>query len=123
MNVFTWSASGPTPESTATQTSPLVVANPLIWQLIAVVALLTTAAGVSLTGTMDLCSSTGSIALAVAWFIPPITAISSIVVAAMATDRTIERYFAATVAVGLTAMWLFALVWAQVGEAIDRVAC
>jgi hypothetical protein len=43
--------------------------------------------------------------------------------AAVATDRTMERYAAASVALGLTAMWLFALSWAHVGEAINGVAC
>jgi hypothetical protein len=94
-----------------------------MFRVIAVSALLTTAVGIPLTATMDLCSSMGSVALAVAWFIPPIIAISSMVGAATATHRTIERYVAAIVAMSLTAMWLFALGWAHVGAAIDRAAC
>lgn len=123
MNVFTSSTSGPTPGSTITHTSPLIVADAFVFRIIAVSALLTTAVAIPLTAAMDLCSSTGSVALAVAWFIPPIAAISSMVGAAVATDRTMERYAAAIVALGLTAMWLFALSWAHVGEAINGVAC
>jgi hypothetical protein len=95
----------------------------LLLRSIAVGATIMTALAIYLTGAMDLCSNSGPIALMAAWFLLPVTAISSIAGAATATRRSAYRYLTAIVAVGFAAMWLFALAWAQVGNAIDQVAC
>ncbi len=98
-------------------------ADPFFFQSFAIGALIMTAIGIGLTGVIDLCSSFGPIALMAAWFVLPIGAIASIAGAATSTHRTAARYLTAFTAVGFTAMGLFGLVWAQVGDAIDRVAC
>jgi len=109
----------PTPTDAREQTG----AKPRLFQTIAVGATIMTAVAIYLTGGMDLCSSSGPIALTAAWFLLPVTAISSIAGAATATRRTAYRYLTAIVAVGFAAIWLFALVWAQVGSVLDQVAC
>ncbi len=131
MNTLTASRSEQAPSSAAS--SPLDQpgaepldqpgADPFIFRLFAIGALIMTAVGIALTGVMDLCSSFGPIALLTAWFLIPIGAIASIAGAATSTHRTAARYLTAFTAVGFTAMWLFGLVWAHVGDAIDQVAC
>jgi hypothetical protein len=111
------------PPSAASSPSEQLGADPFFFQSFAVGALIMTAVGIGLTGVIDLCSSFGPIALMAAWFLLPIGAIASIAGAATSTHPTAARYLTALTAVGFTAMWLFGLVWAQVGDAINRVAC
>jgi hypothetical protein len=123
VNTLIGTRSEQTPLSTISQPSQQKGANPWLFQTTAIGGLITTALAISQTGVMDLCSWSGPMALMVAWFVLPVTAIASIAGVAATTNRTIARYFSATVAVGFTAMWLFALVWAQVGDAVNQVAC
>ncbi len=123
MNTLTASRLEQAPSSETAPSLDQLGADPFFFQSFAVGALIMTAVGIGLTGVMDLCSSFGPIALMAAWFVLPIGAIASIAGAATSTHRTAARYLTAFTAVGFTAMWLFGLVWAQVGHAIDRVAC
>ncbi|MEE8456768.1 MAG: hypothetical protein V3S28_01850 [Acidimicrobiia bacterium] len=123
MNTLTASRLEQAPLSETAPPLDQLGADPFFFQSFAIGALIMTAVGIALTGDMDLCSSFGPIVLMVAWFVLPIGAIASIAGAATSTHRTAERYLTAFAAVGFTAMWLFGLVWAQVGHAIDRVAC
>lgn len=123
MNTLTRTTSYHVSMSAVDQPSYQKGANPQLFQTIAIGALLATAVGINLTGAMHLCSSSGPMALMVAWFVLPVTAISSIAGAATSTHRTTGRYLTASVAVGFTALWLFGLAWAHVGDAINQVAC
>jgi hypothetical protein len=123
VNTITHTTPEQVPLPTTTRSTQRAGANPILFQTIAIGALITTAVGINLTGAMDLCSTFGPIALMVTWFLLPVTGISAIAGAAFSAHRSADRYLTAFMAVGLTAMWLFALVWAQVGDAMDQVAC
>ncbi len=123
MNTLTGSRLEQAPPSAPSSPLDQPGADPFLFQSFAVGALIMTAVGIGLTGVIDLCSSFGPIALMAVWFLLPIGAIASIAGAATSTHRTAARYLTAFTAVGFTAMWLFGLVWAHVGDAIDRVAC
>ncbi len=85
--------------------------------------MLATVGAVSATRAADLCSSTGPILLIFAWVLAPIVAIASITTIAVITDNAVERFVAVVLAVAFTGAWLFALIWASVGEAILRSSC
>lgn len=123
MNTITHTTPEQAPLPTTARSTQHVGADPLLFQMIAIGALITTAVGISLTGAMDLCSWSGPMALMFAWFLLPVTGVSAIAGAAVSTRRSVDRYLTAFMAVGLTAMWLFALVWAQVGDVMNQVAC
>ena len=95
----------------------------VFWQSAAVIAMVASVAGIAATRAIDLCSSIGPEVLAIAWLVAPIAAISSIVGVAVVTRSTVERVTAAVVAVMITGAWIFALLWASVGEAIQGSAC
>jgi hypothetical protein len=97
--------------------------NAAIWQTIAVAAALATALGIAVTGAIDLCSSMGPVVLALAWLIAPVVAISGIIGVAVVTESPWERVGAIVVAVAMTGVWLYALVWASVGEALQGTTC
>lgn len=93
------------------------------WQSAAVIAMVASIAGIAATRAIDLCSSIGPEVLAVAWLVAPIAAISSIVGVAVVTRNTPERITAAVVALMMAGAWIFALMWASVGEAMQRSGC
>jgi hypothetical protein len=97
--------------------------NAAIWQTIAVAAALATALGIAVTGAIDLCRSMGPVVLALAWLIAPVVAISGIIGVAVVTESPWERVGAIVVAVAMTGVWLYALVWASVGEALQGTTC
>lgn len=76
-----------------------------------------------MTGAIDLCDTMGPVVLALAWLIAPVVAISGIIGVAVATESTWERVGAIVVATLITGVWLYALAWASVGEAMQRTAC
>jgi hypothetical protein len=94
-----------------------------VWRAIVIVAMLATAVGIAVTGAMDLCRSMGPEVLAVAWLVAPVVAISGMAGVAVVTESTWERIGASIAAVGITGVWLYALVWASVGEAIQGTTC
>jgi hypothetical protein len=94
-----------------------------IWRTIAIVATLATAVGIAVTGAVDLCRSMGPEVLAIAWLVAPVVAISGMAGVAVVTESTWERVGATIAAVGITGIWLYALVWASVGEAIQGTTC
>jgi hypothetical protein len=94
-----------------------------VWRTIAVVAMLATAVGIAVTGSVDLCHSMGPEMLAIAWLIAPVVAISGMAGVAVATESMWERIGATIAAVSITGIWLYALVWASVGEAIQGTTC
>jgi hypothetical protein len=94
-----------------------------IWRTIAIVAMLATAVGIAVTGAVDLCRSMGPEVLAIAWLVAPVVAISGMAGVAVVTESTWERIGATIAAVGITGIWLYALVWASVGEAIQGTTC
>jgi hypothetical protein len=94
-----------------------------VWRAIVIVAMLATAVGIAVTGAMDLCRSMGPEVLAVAWLVAPVVAISGMAGVAVVTESTWERIGASIAAVGITGVWLYALVWASVGEAIQGATC
>jgi hypothetical protein len=94
-----------------------------VWQALAVLGLAGTVVGVSVSRTVDLCGSAGPAVLVVAWFIAPVVAIASVVAIAFVSRERHERIVAVVLAIVLTGAWLFALVWASVGEAVQRSAC
>jgi hypothetical protein len=65
----------------------------------------------------------GPVVLALAWLIAPVVAISAIIGVAVATESTWERVGAIVVATAMTGVWLYALAWASVGEAMQRTTC
>jgi hypothetical protein len=65
----------------------------------------------------------GPVVLALTWLIAPVVAISAIIGAAVATESAWERVGAIVVATAFTGLWLYALVWASVGEAMQRTTC
>ena len=95
----------------------------VFWQSAAVIAMVASIAGIAATRAIDLCSSIGPEVLAIAWLVAPIAAISSIVGVAVVTRSTLERVTAAAVAVMIAGGWIFALMWASVGEAMQRSTC
>jgi hypothetical protein len=115
----------------AMPTSPRVIARwdrsifdgPDVWKMIAVVSLLATAVGLTATDTTDLCSLIGPHLLGMTWLVMPIAAIASIVTVAALTRHTAERLIAATLAIGLTTGWTYAIVWASVGQAMQGTTC
>ena len=94
-----------------------------VWRTIAIVAMLATAVGIAVTGAIDLCRSMGPEVLAVAWLVAPVVAISGMAGVAVVTESTWERIGATIAAVSITGIWLYALVWASVGEAIQGTTC
>lgn len=108
-------------------TAPLIrsqlVGSAVAWQSLAVVALAATVVGLAVSRAADLCSSIGPVVLLLTWFVAPVVAIAAIATVAIVADDRLERVVAALVGAGLTGAWLFALVWASVGEAIQRSAC
>ena len=116
---------------TAMPTSPPLTARwdrsifdgPDVWKMVAVVSLLATAVGITATDTTNLCSLIGPHLLAMTWLVMPIAAIASIATIAVLTRHTVERCIAATLAVGLTTGWTYAIVWASVGQAIQGTTC
>jgi len=97
--------------------------NASVWRTIAVVALLATAVGLATTGAIDLCTSMGPAVLGLTWLITPVVAISGIAGVAVVTESTWERVGAVILAIAVTGVWLYALVWASVGEAIQGSTC
>lgn len=97
--------------------------GPDIWKMVAVVSLLATAVGITATDTTNLCSSIGPHLLSVTWLVLPIAAIASIATIAVLTPNGAERLIAATLAIGLTTGWTYAVVWASVGQAIQGTTC
>ena len=100
-----------------------LVGSVVVWQSLAVVALAATVVGVAVSRATDLCSSIGPVVLLLTWFVAPVVAIAAIATVAVLADDRLEQVVAALVGVGLTGAWLFSLVWASVGEAIERSAC
>jgi hypothetical protein len=94
-----------------------------VWRTVAIVAMLATAVGIAVTGAVDLCRSMGPEMLAIAWLVAPVVAISGMAGVAVVTESTWERIGATIAAVGITGIWLYALVWASVGEAIQGTTC
>jgi hypothetical protein len=99
------------------------ISRVVFWQSAAVIAMVASIAGVAATRAIDLCSSIGPEVLAVAWLVAPIATISSIVGVAVVSRNTFERITAAVVAALIAGAWIFALIWASVGEAMQRSAC
>lgn len=97
--------------------------NVFVWQALAVLGLVGTVVGVAVSRAIDLCGSAGPAVLVVAWFIAPVVSIASVVAVAVVSRQTQERIVAVVLGIVFTGMWLFALVWASVGEAIQRSAC
>lgn len=97
--------------------------GPEIWRLIAVIAMLGTAVGITSTDAINLCSSAGPLVLSLAWLVLPIITIASIATVAAVTPQTAERFIAATLALCLTAGWTYAIAWASVGQAIQGTMC
>jgi hypothetical protein len=94
-----------------------------VWQALAVLGLVGTVVGVAVSRAVDLCGSVGPVVLVVAWFIAPVVAIASVVAIAVVSRETHERIVAVVLGIVLTGTWLFALVWASVGEAVQRSGC
>lgn len=94
-----------------------------VWRAIVIVAMLATAVGIAVTGAVDLCRSMGPEVLAIAWLVAPVVAISGMAGVAVVTESTWERIGATIAAVIITGIWLYALVWASVGEAIQGATC
>ena len=100
-----------------------VDADSFLFKTIALAAAFGTAMAIGQTGNMDLCASSGPISLKVAWFVLPVTGIAAMVGVATSTHCTVQRCLTAITAVSFTAMWLFGISWAHVGDAINRIGC
>ncbi len=109
--------------STPTQPEAKLDVGLFLLRSIAIGALLTTALAISVTGAIDLCSSSGPITMMVAWFVLPTIAIASITGVATTMHRSPDRYLTTAVAITLTALWLYGLTWAHVADAINQTAC
>jgi hypothetical protein len=111
------------PKATTPLISSQLVGSPVVWQSLAIVALAAMVVGVAISRATDLCSSVGPAILLLTWFVAPVVAIAAIATVAVVADDRLERIVAGFVGVVLTGAWLFALVWASVGEAVQRSAC
>ena len=85
--------------------------------------MLVTALGVAATGAVDLCSSMGPVVLGLTWLVAPVVAISAVVGVAVLSESTWERVGAAMLSFAIAGVWLYALMWASVGEAMQGTTC
>ena|GEM_PF-2825266 len=111
------------PKETIPLSQPSVAGSAVVWQSIAIVALAAMVVGVSISRGTDLCSSIGPVILLLTWLVAPVVAIAAIATVAVLADDRLERIVAGFVGIVLTGAWLFTLVWASIGEAVQRSAC
>ncbi len=111
------------PKTIAPPTKSHLGESVVVWQSLAVIALVAMVVGVAASSATDLCSSTGPVVLLLTWLVAPVVAIAAIATVAVIADQRLERIVAASFGIGLTGSWLLALQWASVGEAVQRSAC
>lgn len=111
------------PKESVALSQTSIAGSAVVWQSLAIAALAAMVVGVSISRGTDLCSSIGPVILLLTWLIAPVVAIAAIATVAILADDRLEQIVAGFVGIALTGAWLFALVWASIGEAVQRSAC